>query len=86
MVNLGDEVVDVVSGFKGIATGKSEFLYGCTRIGVIARAKGNETKDMQWFDEPQLKIVKRAKVKPATREQKRVGGPMPGIPTRNQYR
>jgi len=60
MVNLGDRVKDTVSGFSGIAVAKVSYLHGCTRIGVQAPTKNNKKpEDPQYFDEPQLKIVKR---------------------------
>ena len=31
MLNFGDEVEDIASGFKGIVTSRSEFISGCTR-------------------------------------------------------
>lgn len=32
MIKLGDKVKDKISGFEGLATARSEFLYGCVRI------------------------------------------------------
>lgn len=55
MVKLGDLVMDAISGFSGIATGRSEYLYGCVRILVEPK----ETKDGrpiagEWIDEQRL--------------------------------
>ena len=64
MVNLGDEVKDTVSGFKGIAVAYHTYLQGCDRISVQPSID-NESKlpESQAFDEPQLKVVKKGKVK-----------------------
>lgn len=80
-VILGDEVKDTVSGFQGIAFGKTDFLNGCTRIGVQPPVdKEKKLPDAQWFDEPQLLVVKSQKVKCGPKD---TGGPMVSIPTRN---
>ncbi|HUX00597.1 MAG TPA: hypothetical protein VMY35_06400 [Phycisphaerae bacterium] len=65
-MQLGDHVRDIISGFQGIATARSEFLWGCTRVMVQPR----ETKDGQpieshWFDEPQLQVITPAVITPA---------------------
>lgn len=82
-IELGSEVQDTVSGFKGIAMARSEFLFGCTRIGVQPKVgKDGKAIDPGWFDEPQLKVLKAPKIV-QTPEQRKVGGPMPAIPTRS---
>lgn len=62
-IELGDEVRDLVTGFKGIAVGRTTWLYGCDRISVQPKGvnKEGKTYDNQGFDEPQLEIVKKAK-------------------------
>jgi len=84
MVNLWDEIKDLVTGFKGIAVARSEFLYGCTRIAVQPEVdKEGKIAYPSWFDEPQLKILKSKKVKAVQEtDLKKVGGPMPYKPTR----
>jgi hypothetical protein len=62
-VELGDRVADKISGFKGIAVGLTEWMYGCRRITI----QPEETKDgspveCAVFDEPQLKILARGVV------------------------
>ena len=78
-VNLGDEVIDLVTGFKGIAIGRSVFLNGCVRVGIQAKAdKDGKVTDAIWFDEPQLKVTKRGAVKICPQD---TGGPIPSTPT-----
>lgn len=82
MANLGDEVVDLVSGFKGIITGKSEFLNGCARVCVQPKVgKDGKHPESMWFDDPQVKVTSVRKVKRGPVD---TGGPMPSIPTRNK--
>lgn len=59
-IELGDEVRDTISGFTGIVIGRTEWLYGCVRIGVSPRKVNKESGkiiDAQWFDEPQLEVL-----------------------------
>ena len=64
MINLGDEVKDKVSGFKGIATARHSYLDGCDRITIQPPIdKEKKHQDCHTFDEPQLTVVKKAKVK-----------------------
>lgn len=70
MINLGDKVKDTVTNYTGIVVGISYYLQGCRQIGV----KSQELKDGKpmnaiWFDEPQLKIVKKGVVKPLNTEE-----------------
>ena len=36
-IKLGDLVKDLVTGFTGIATSHTEYLYGCVHIGITSR-------------------------------------------------
>lgn len=62
-IELGDEVKDTITGFKGIATGRTDWLHGCSRIGIQSQSliEGKPT-EAQWFDEQQCVVVKAAKV------------------------
>ena len=78
MVNLGDEVKDKVTGFRGIAVTRHMFIAGCDRITVQPPVdKEKKMPDAQTFDEPMLEIIKRAKVDSAPRN---VGGPDKWMP------
>ena len=65
MINLGDKVKDSVSGFKGIAIGRTMWLHGCARITVHPEGITKEGKlfETQVFDEPQLVVIQAKKVK-----------------------
>ncbi len=67
MVELGDKVKDTVTGFSGIAVCKVDYLQGCRRFGVQAPSKNNKKPDeWQYFDEPQLQVIKRGALKRPT--------------------
>jgi len=64
MVDLGSEVKDSVSGFRGIATAKHMYINGCTRITVQPKVdKYGKLPEVQTFDEPQLEVVSKNKIK-----------------------
>ncbi len=72
MVKLGNMVIDTVSGFKGVAVIRSEYLQGCCRIGVQPKIKRDGSlPDLQHFDEPQLKVSQRN----VARKPRNPGGP-----------
>lgn len=58
-IGLGDKVRDKLSGFVGIATSRTEWLYNCVRISVAPTCldKDNKVQDHVVFDEAQLEIV-----------------------------
>ena len=77
MIKLGGEVRDKITGFKGIAIARTEWLYGCARIvvqppvGKDGKCPANET-----FDELQLDVLKAAKIAVETpTSSERTGGP-----------
>ena len=56
--DLGHEIVDIVTGFKGIVTGKTYFLNGCVRLSVDPPVKKTgEMRENQWFDIQQLRVI-----------------------------
>lgn len=73
-INLGDKVKDTVTGYTGIAIARTQWLQGCDRILVQAPVLADsKIPDDRAFDEPQLKILKRAAIK--SPENKKTGGP-----------
>lgn len=58
--DLGDELEDTVSGFRGIAVSIHEYLNGCRRITMLPRVKDDNTFQNECtFDEPQLKLIQK---------------------------
>ena len=58
---LGDRVRCRITGFEGIATARTNWIYGCVRFGVqreILNEKG-QVLEPHWADEEQLVIVER---------------------------
>ncbi len=75
-INLGDKVRDTITGYTGIAIGRTEWINGCTRIVVQSnKLKEDGTpSDSQHIDEPQCELIKPAKQKA---ERVETGGPVP---------
>ena len=75
-INLGDKVRDTVTGFTGIAIARTTWLHGCNRVVVqpIGVDKSGKIFENQSFDEPQLEVLKPAKVKEGNHK---TGGPRP---------
>ncbi|HDZ14331.1 hypothetical protein LCGC14_1069100 [marine sediment metagenome] len=77
-IKLGQEVIDTISGFTGIAVAGYEFLNGCRRISVQPKVdKDGKLPEDKAFDEPQLKVVKKGKYKNGNKDD---GGPSPYTP------
>lgn len=75
MINLGDEVKDTVSGFKGIAVARYSYLQGCTRVCVQPPIdKDGKLPETAVFDEPLLEATGKKKIKPII-DKKNPGGP-----------
>jgi len=80
MINLGDKVRDKVTGFTGIAVVRSTYLNGCDRICIQPEVKKDGIMpDEKYFDEPQLEVVGKPKVK--QKSKRTTGGPAYYIPT-----
>lgn len=76
-VTLGKTYKDSISGFIGVATARSIYLYGCVRV-LIAPIRLKDDGDFLpdcWFDEPQLVRVRSTQIK-------KKGKPPPGGPAR----
>jgi hypothetical protein len=75
-VELGKKYRDKLTGYEGVATSKTEFIYGCTRIG-LETLSGGEVKTST-FDEPSLEL---AEEKPVVAvPARKTGGARPSVP------
>lgn len=67
MIPWGTEVVDSITGYRGIVTARAEYMNGCLKCLVEAK-RGKDGKEIvEWFDEQRLTSKSLAKA----------GGPMP---------
>ena len=57
-IKLGDTLIDVITGFKGVATGSCEYLYGCKHYLVEPKVQKEGTRiEPLWIEELRLKKV-----------------------------
>lgn len=58
MIELGTKVRDTITGFTGIITGRTQWLYGCVRCYVEPRElHEGKPVDACTFDEERLEVV-----------------------------
>ena len=51
MIKLGDKVTDVISGYKGIAWSRLEYLTSPPQIGIMAQSDNNKVPEVYYVDE-----------------------------------
>ena len=56
---LGKEAEDLLTGFKGIITSRTEHITGCNVYGIAPKVIKDDGKvaETQWFDEARIKII-----------------------------
>lgn len=55
---MGKEVKDIVTGFSGVITGKSTWLFGCNQYCVSPKiSEDGGIKAGEWFDEGRIQII-----------------------------
>jgi hypothetical protein len=82
-IKLGSIVRDSITGFTGLAVCRSEWLYGCARVGIQAtELKDGKPVEVQHFDEQSVEVVKPGKPKISKDSSAESGGPQ-SYPQRN---
>lgn len=77
-IKLGSRVRDTLTGFEGIATGRTTFLFGCVRVCIESPELEKGETIENWFDEQRVETVKKKPVKiSAEADPKAPGGPHP---------
>lgn len=55
---FGKEARDKVTGFTGIITGKTEWMYGCNQYCLMPTVdKDGKFREGQWFDEGRVEVL-----------------------------
>jgi len=58
MLELGQKGKDKITGFKGIITGRAQYLYGCDQYGLNPEVdKDGKIGEIHWFDEGRIEII-----------------------------
>jgi hypothetical protein len=56
-VTLGWTYKDVITGFKGVATGYVQYITGCNQVLLNPKVDADgKIRDSNWFDEARLQI------------------------------
>jgi len=78
-LELGMEVEDRITGYKGIAVARTHYLQGCDRLLVQAKGVDDEGKVFppQDFDEPDVVVIGYGVLPKPELEKKDNGGPRP---------
>ena len=63
--HLGDVLQDKITGFTGVAMGRTEYMTGCTHYGLLSRdlTKDGKITDYEWIDESRLSKVKKKAIR-----------------------
>lgn len=57
-IKLGQTVSDVITGFKGVATGYVTYITGCNQVLVAPRMKEDgKAPESHWYDEDRLEVL-----------------------------
>ncbi len=77
-IELGKEVQDKITGFKGIAIARSTFLQGCSRILVQPKIdKEGKIPESMSFDEPDIEVISDGVLLKPKPKKEPPGGPRP---------
>jgi len=80
---FGDELKDIVSGFKGVVTARAEYANGCVHYLLDPRKLTADGKAVEadWFDSRQLKQTKAKRINVTIESLPREGPQRGGRPT-----
>lgn len=82
LYNLGDKAKDRITGFTGIIIARTQWLTNCNTYALkYTKLHENKPMDAQWFDEPNIEIVKK---KEALEPKKKTGGPTEKVKETNR--
>lgn len=61
---LGETLKDIVTGFEGVALGRTQYFTGCNHYGLCPRQVPKDSKpdDWVWLDESRLVTVSKKKI------------------------
>jgi len=76
-IKLGSMVVDSLTGFTGIAVGRTVYLYGCVRIAIESTTLNKDGQPIEavWVDEQRVEVVKKQSRKISSQSDAKTGGP-----------
>ena len=67
-IEIGKQVTDNITDFKGMVTARCEYITGCMQYLVTPKGKPTKIEDSHWLDED--RVLSKAEIK-----KRKVGGP-----------
>jgi len=83
-IKLGDLVKDLITGYTGIASSRTEYLFGCIHIGITSTGldKDGIPLGAVFFDEQRVMLVDERDPVVSPDSKAKSGGPVAGIKMR----
>ncbi len=77
---LGETLKDILTGFHGVAVGRTQYFSGCNHYGLLSQTLGEKGKpqEWEWLDETRPISVEIEKITLQT--EKPTSGPHPNAP------
>ena len=83
MIKLGNRVKDSLTGFVGIATARTEYLYGCAQIHILSEGlKDGRPMEGAWIDEQRVETLAALSIPVSAESSATSGGPQSTPPGR----
>ena len=76
LFGLGVTVKDTITGYKGVITGRADYITGCNQYLITPKSDKGSMPESHWFDENRLKSCGLGIIKIKI-------GPEPGGPVQN---
>lgn len=77
--DIGDELVDMITGFKGVVMAYSRYFSGCIHYGLVDRDSKKNAGEFVWLDQTRLSRCGKQVV--IFNFEQDTGGPMPNPPS-----
>lgn len=76
MIKLGSRVKDTITGFEGVAIGRTIWLYGCERICVEPTTlREGKPIEERWFDDQRVELLEEGTPRVSRESVSTSGGP-----------
>ena len=77
---LGTGLKDIITGFEGVAMGRTQYFTGCNHYGLISRTMTEKGKPDEWVWLDETRLIPSGKKQIVLGEIKPTSGPAPNPP------
>lgn len=75
-MKFGDRVKDSITGFEGIYAGRTDWMFGCSRICIQPeKLKDGKPIEAEWFDDQRVVLTKSLPLTVSKSSKSTTGGP-----------